>query len=190
MDDFDIPDIIEEKKEDEPIEDEDEPIEDEPKEDNEDGNPYQDGQEEFPEFEVTFDQLGHTSAIGGAGQQSRYFDILRRINATESENFLEQMSIFYSKHDMPFNQQNNVYSKLLVNYPHPRFLNVPLCFIAMNYFYSTSRKRCDWSATFLKDLENDITNSKSKSLDVLLPIVKDQKHDIYRYILLMNQFNM
>lgn len=187
MDDFDIPDILPNAEEEKPMMDD---VEEEDVNDEEypEEQYHYTGPEEFPTFEVTFDQLGHTSAIGGAGgQQSRYFDILRRINATESENFLEQMSIFYSNHDLPFDQQNNIYSKLLVNYPHPRFLNIPLCFIARNYFYDQTQKKCRWTQPYLSILKDDI--EKNKSLEVLLPIVENQHHDIYRYILLMNQFS-
>lgn len=92
---------------------------------------------EDPQFVATFAQIGHTSFVGGVGgTNSRLFDILRHMDATESEKFMEQMSILYSaiNKTQPFNPQDNPFLNLISKYPHPRFLNIPLCYIVAHYF--------------------------------------------------------
>ena len=167
------------------IVDSEEPVEDQPdvveaRDDFEQGNQFEQQGEFEPDFEPEFEQevqdeyeyQGEQEFVNefGAFERSGY---VRQFAETEEDIFLNNMEIYARLHTIGFNRSMNEFSTLLINYPHPRFLNPQACF-DMKHFYDRRRNKYVWDNAKYDDQKGKSISSSSSIL--------------YRYIDLFNEF--
>ena len=107
------------------------------------------------------------------GQNPRMFYAIRNQNRSEEDQFLDRYEKFCYQHvpKIDFHRQNHPFTRLLYNHPHPKFLNVALCYDILD-FYNPQTRTYQWNTKLYKDRFKD----------------RHEAHDVYRYIELFNQY--
>ena len=151
--------------------------------------------EEEPRFVSDFKQIGHTSFVGG-GPIGGFFE------KEENEIILFRKNM--EKITIPLGEQYEEQpslTRLLSNYPHPRFLNPELCFIVSFYFIEGWSQDQKTNYNNIKKYNRDVASryhTLKKIADYTLPDTQDNKklnslsiqhHDIFRYCTLFSMNN-